>query len=123
MSSLFRHTLENVTSFRARPGKGSSVEGGEKAPDRGQPAPGSCLPLGACVHICAHDSWKVCTRLRAGPQINDVGLWHAKRSLAPLLYRELLVGLVTALLHKNPPHPTFCQLRRMLFSDCDWEQR
>lgn len=24
MSSLFRHTLENVTSFQARPGKGSA---------------------------------------------------------------------------------------------------
>lgn len=34
MSSLFRHTLENVTSFQARHGKGSRAEG-EKSPDRG----------------------------------------------------------------------------------------
>lgn len=29
MSSLFRHTLENVTSFQARPGKGSAAVGGK----------------------------------------------------------------------------------------------
>lgn len=62
MSSLFRHTLENVTSFQAWPGKGSTAEGG-KAPDCGEPAPESCLPLCARMHMCAHDSlggWCAC---------------------------------------------------------------
>lgn len=53
MSSLFRHTLENVTSFQAWPGKGSTEEGG-KAPDCCQPAPESCLPLCACMHMWAY---------------------------------------------------------------------
>lgn len=52
MSSLFRHTLENVTSFQAWPGKGSTVEGG-RAPDC---VPESRLPLCACMHMCVHDS-------------------------------------------------------------------
>lgn len=43
MSFLFRHTLENVTSFQARPGKRSTAEGG-RAPDRGELVPDRCLP-------------------------------------------------------------------------------
>lgn len=41
----------------------------EKAPDCGQPVPESCLPLCACLHVCAHDSlraWyvRICVQVR-----------------------------------------------------------
>lgn len=68
MSSLLRHTLENVTSFQAWPGKGSAAVGGK--------SPGlwpACTK--AASHRVRRDSQRgtVCVLLHAALQINDMG--------------------------------------------------
>lgn len=74
MSSLFRHTLENVTSFQAWPGKGSTEEGG-KAPDcwnQCQKSASHCVHACICV-LMTHLTDGMCAFCVRVLQINDVG--------------------------------------------------